>query len=115
MFKRCTQKLPRRLKNTTVVFFQSQVNDTQTRVNVDTCHVILPAVGQVEGDAAANVGAKAYIADGAQADVEEGDDAHSQVKDQGETLWPVHLVLQREDLETTATIACQPISCVCMM
>lgn len=61
-------------------------------------HVISPTVGQVEGDAGSDVCAKAHVADGSQADVEEGDRAHSQVQHQEEALWLLHLVLQRKNL-----------------
>lgn len=39
--------------------------------------VILPTVGQVESDAASDVGTKAQVSHGSQADVEEGHRAHS--------------------------------------
>lgn len=49
---------------------------------------------------------KAHIADGAQADVEEGDDAHAHVQNHGEALRSLHLVLQRKNLpkENTSDI-----------
>lgn len=61
-------------------------------------HVLSPTVGQVESDAAADVCAKAHVADGSQADVEEGDGAHPQVEHQQEALRLLHLVLQRKNL-----------------
>lgn len=61
-------------------------------------HVVSPTVGQVESDAAADVCAKAHVADGSQADVEEGDGAHSQVEHQQEALRLLHLVLQWKNL-----------------
>ena len=62
--------------------------------------VNLPAVGQVECDATTYVLTKAHISNSTEADVEEGDDAHSQIQNQGETLRPLHLVLQRKNLPT---------------
>lgn len=61
-------------------------------------HVISPTVGQVERDAASDVCPEAHVADGAQADVEEGDGAHSQVQHQEEAVRLLHLVLQRKHL-----------------
>lgn len=55
--------------------------------------VILPAVGQVECDAAPYVLPKAHVSDSTEADVEERDDAHAYVEHQGEFLTPLHLVL----------------------
>lgn len=60
--------------------------------------VLSPTVGQVESDAASDVCTKAHVADGSQADVEEGDGAHSQVEHQQEALWCLHLVLQWKNL-----------------
>lgn len=59
---------------------------------------VSPAVGQIEGDAAADGGAEAHVPDGAQADIEEGDDAHPQVEHADEALRSLHLVLQGENL-----------------
>lgn len=63
--------------------------------NVD---VILPAVWQVESDAPSYVLSKAHISYGAEADVEEGDDAHPQIQNRDESLRPLHLVLQGKNL-----------------
>lgn len=62
--------------------------------------VVLPAVWQVESDAPTYVLSKAHVADGAEADVEEGDNAHAQIENQGERLRPMHLVFQRKNLPT---------------
>lgn len=61
--------------------------------------VVSPAVGQVEGDAATYVRSEAHVANGSQADVEKGDDAHPQIQDAGEALRPLHLVLQGKNLQ----------------
>lgn len=63
----------------------------------------LPAVWQVQSDAAADVFPEAQVADGAQADVEESDDAHTQVHHLGELLRLLHFVFQRKDLPGTQT------------
>lgn len=67
------------------------------------CVCCLPTVWQVEGDAASYVLSEAHVSDGAEADVEEGDDAHPQVQDQGEALRPLHLVLQGKNLSKDTT------------
>lgn len=59
-----------------------------------------PAVGQVQSDAPSYVRSEAHVANGSQADVEEGDDAHPQIQNQRETLRPLHLVLQGKNLST---------------
>lgn len=58
-----------------------------------------PAVGQVQGDAPADVLAEAHVAHGAQADVEEADYGHAHVQDQGEPLGVLHLILQGQNLQ----------------
>lgn len=58
-----------------------------------------PAVGQIEGDAPADVLPKAHVAHSAQADVEEGDDGHAHVQDQAELLRLLHLILQGQNLQ----------------
>lgn len=68
--------------------------------------VFSPTVGQVQSDAASDVCTEAHVADDAQAGVEEGDGAHSQVQHQEEALWLLHLVLQWENLaEHTGKVA----------
>lgn len=62
--------------------------------------VILPAVRQVESDAASYVLTKAQVPNGAEANVEEADDAHTHVQDHSETLRFLHLVLQGKNLRT---------------
>lgn len=62
--------------------------------------VILPTVWQVESDAPPYVLSKADVPYSAQADVEEGDDAHPQIQNRRELLRPLHLILQRKDLST---------------
>lgn len=81
---------------------------TVTELQRQRVHGVSPTVGQVEGDAALDVCTKAYVADGSQADVEEGDDAHSQVQHQEEALWLLHLVLQRENLAEQTDLTCTP-------
>jgi len=61
---------------------------------------MLPAVGQVERDAASDVLSEAHVPDGAEADVEEGDDAHPHIQDGDELLRPLHLVLQGKHLQS---------------
>lgn len=67
-------------------------------VGVEAVPVILPAVGQVESDAAPDVGAEAHVAHGPQADVEQGHRAHPQVQHTQEAFRLLHLVLQGKDL-----------------
>lgn len=54
----------------------------------------LPAVGQIKGDAPADVLPKAHVAYSAKADVEEGDNGHAHVQDQAELLRILHFILQ---------------------
>lgn len=70
-----------------------------------TCDVFLPAVWQVESDAASYSISKAHVSDGAEADVEEGDDAHPQIQNGHETLRPLHLVLQGKNLPTEREVS----------
>lgn len=67
---------------------------------------VLPAVGQVESDAAADVLSEADVPDGPQADVEEGHDAHPQIQNLRELLRPLHFVLQGENLHENKHAAC---------
>lgn len=62
--------------------------------------MVVPAVWQVESDAATYVLSKAHISNGPQADVEKGDNAHPQIQDGEETLRFLHLVLQGKNLLT---------------
>lgn len=61
----------------------------------------LPTVGQVERDAASDVGTEAHVSHGSQADVEQGHRAHSQVQHQQEAFGLLHLVLQGKNLPET--------------
>lgn len=59
---------------------------------MQTCAQISPAVGQVECDAAPYAAPEADVADGAEGDVQHGDDTHSQVQHFAEVLRFLHFV-----------------------
>lgn len=63
----------------------------------------LPAVWQVQSDAATDMFSETQVANGAQADVEDGDDAHTQIHHLGELLRLLHLIFQGKDLPEAQT------------